>query len=832
MTVKIFHSFRRLQNATMWLTLLFFVVLTGCSGYDLDERSPAWLGESIYDYLAHDGHYNYTVRLIQDLNYQDVLGRTGSKTLFVADDDAWDRFFKNNVFGAHSYEQLSLSQKKMLLFGSMINNSFQVGNLSSTEGPTEGDCMRRLSSQTLYDSVPVLAPSQMPASHYWDRYRKQGNLVCMEDMSTVPMVHFIEAFLNNSKITNDDYNFLYNNTVSRQAGDASVNGVKIEEQNIKCSNGFVHKMAEVITPLPNLAELIRSKSQCSLFNHLMEHFCAPYYNREATEGYNRLYGTSVDSVFQKRFFSKKSQGGEELNRTPDNEVVSGQLKFDPEWNSYYSGAAQSTSAAVALEKDMGVIMVSSDQALTEYWERGAGRVLKDRYGTWDNVPDNVLVELINNNMLSSFVGSVPSKFSNILNDANDEMGVTRDAIDSVWLGCNGAVYLTNRVYSPTAYVSVSFPTLVNDNMSVVHWGIEDRQYNVYLNSLNSRFSFFVPNNEAVLNYVDPVSYGKPSLQLFRFHYNTRLKTVWASVWNYDAETGTVGDSIREASTAEVSNRLLDILRTHVVVGNVEDGNTYYRTMGGTEIRVDHARQGAGAMTVAGSLQVNEGRTARVSYIYDQSAMGNGKTYILNDEPIMTTRHTVRDILAAHSEYSKFLELMDGSGLFETIHNNKYACGGTNISLFNTYHYTVYVPTNELIEKLQKQGKLPTWTQVDNEEGTRRTKDSLSIVNFVKYHIQDNAVFIGGGTTSADYETSCINNATGRFYKISVQGNNDGITLRDVVGNTRHVLTSNASLYNQQAREYQYNTQDAMDARLIETSSSAVVHLIDAPLMYK
>lgn len=85
-------------------------------------------------------------------------------------------------------------------------------------------------------------------------------------------------------------------------------------------------------------------------------------------------------------------------------------------------------------------------------------------------------------------------------------------------------------------------------------------------------------------------------------------------------------------------------------------------------------------------------------------MGNGKTYILNDEPIMTTRHTVRDILAAHSEYSKFLELMDGSGLFETIHNNKYACGGTNISLFNTYHYTVYVPTNESIEKLQKQGK--------------------------------------------------------------------------------------------------------------------------------
>ena len=57
----------------------------------------------------------------------------------------------------------------------------------------------------------------------------------------------------------------------------------------------------------------------------------------------------------------------------------------------------------------------SDEALEEYWQTGAGRVLKDYYGTWENVPDEVVVKLLNNNMLSSFVSSVPSKFSGILN---------------------------------------------------------------------------------------------------------------------------------------------------------------------------------------------------------------------------------------------------------------------------------------------------------------------------------------------------------------------------------------------------------------------------------
>lgn len=444
-------------------------------------------------------------------------------------------------------------------------------------------------------------------------------------------------------------------------------------------------------------------------------------------------------------------------------------------------------------------------------------------------------------MLSSFISYVPSKFDNILNDANDPMGVEKEAIDSVWLGCNGVIYLTNRVYSPTSYVSVSYPAMINETMHILYWGIKQLQYNVYLNSLNSYYSFFIPTNNSLLEYVDPVSYGKSQTQLYRFHYDpTQVDEnmrVWASVWNYDTVVGEVTDSIGEVrDPGRIRNRLKDILDTHIVIGNVEDGHKYYRTKGGMEIRVNNVADGANGMTVEGSYQINEGNPINVSYIYDQTEGGNGKAYILDSEPIMGTRQTAYDILGNIPEFSKFFELLDGSDLTETIRNNKNACGGKNMAMFNTYHYTIYVPTNESIEELQRTGKLSNWDAVAAHEESgnyeAKTADSLGIVNFLKYHIQDNALFIGAAPEKGDFETAVIDPSTERFYRVSAELTENGINLKDHAGNTRQVITSDERLYNLMAREYLYNDKDVENSVNIETSSSAVIHLIDKPLMIK
>ena len=834
------------------LLLAASLVLTGtgglmsCSEYDLDERTPEGWGSSIYSWLAGQGNYSNTVRLIDDLNYANVLGKTGSKTLFVADDEAYQRFYQNNPWGVSSYDQLSMSQKKLLLFGSMMDNSMQLNSLPSVEGnpPREGESLRRFASSNTYDSVAVLKPSQMPDNPYWKPYTDANrSIVCMMDNTDKTLVQFIEKLLVNKRITNSDYDFLFNHTTQRKAGDASINGVQVEEPNIKCSNGFIHRMAEVITPLPNMAEVIKSKANASDYNRLLERFCAPYPDLHPdqagslTSNYNSEYGTAVDTVFEKRFFAEKSQKGNKVTTAPYNKKINAWLKFDPEWNSYYAGL-NDKGGNTALQSDMAVMMVPSNKAMKEYWENGTGRILNDQYGSWENVPDDVVAELINNNMLSSFIISVPSKFASILNKDNDPMGVTTEDIDSVYLACNGAIYLTNRVYSPNSFVSVLFPALTNETMKILYWGAKQLQYDVYLNSLNATYSLFIPNNNSMLEYIDPCSYGKSRTQLFRFHYDpdktSEADRVWASIWNYDVETGEVLDSVMKASSAQVLNRLRDILETHVVIGDVGDGHEYYRTKGGTEIRVANVNKGEDGMTVEGSYQINHGSPIAVSRVYDQTKGGNGKSYILDSEPIMSTRMTVYDILDSHEEYSEFKELLIGSGLLETIHNKNYATAGQNISSFNTYHYTVYVPTNESIRALQQQGKLSSWEKVTQLEEAGNlsgmTKDSLQIMNFLKYHIQDKALFVGAEEETDDFETALIDPVTERFYRVNATLTADGLTLKDNAGNTRKVLTSNRSLFNQMAREYQYQQKDASAAENIETSSSAVIHLIDGPLM--
>ena len=74
--------------------------LQSCEDNDLIlTGQPEWLGNSIYERLQEDGHYKNMLRLIDDQGQKEVLSRTGSKTLFVADDAAFDEWFKSNDWG-------------------------------------------------------------------------------------------------------------------------------------------------------------------------------------------------------------------------------------------------------------------------------------------------------------------------------------------------------------------------------------------------------------------------------------------------------------------------------------------------------------------------------------------------------------------------------------------------------------------------------------------------------------------------------------------------------------------------------------------------------------
>ena len=84
----------------------------------------------------------------------------------------------------------------------------------------------------------------------------------------------------------------------------------------------------------------------------------------------------------------------------------------------------------------------------------------------EDVPLSILSKLISNMMNTSFAASVPSKFSSIVDDAKDVMGITigdlktkADGGYDVRIANNGVVYVMNKVFGPKAYEVVSAPAL-------------------------------------------------------------------------------------------------------------------------------------------------------------------------------------------------------------------------------------------------------------------------------------------------------------------------------------------------------------------------------------
>ena len=176
--------------------------IQGCKDDNVLTGQPSWLGNSIYERLAEDGNYSTMLKLIDDLGQHEVLSHTGSKTLFAANDEAFEKWFNNNSWGVSGYDKLSLAQKKLLLNNSMVNNAYLIELLSNgrpqgeDKHPEEGRTMRRETAASVYDSVQIMKPSQMPETEVWAKFRDNNRSIpLLKDATSAPMIHFLPAFM-------------------------------------------------------------------------------------------------------------------------------------------------------------------------------------------------------------------------------------------------------------------------------------------------------------------------------------------------------------------------------------------------------------------------------------------------------------------------------------------------------------------------------------------------------------------------------------------------------------------------------------------------------------
>ena len=834
---NIFHIF------LFYLVILFVLFPVACQDdYYYNDREPdkTVVGNSIYDWLNENGNFGYYLRLVESVqdagvDYTEVLKTTGTKTVFVANDSAFDAFFADNPYGVRKFEDFTTAQKRAIFFTCMLNDAYLMEMMSSTPGsgnarPNQGQAMRRTTSWSILDSIPFEKGSHLPENPYWEQYREDG-IYILKDNSPWTMVHFLEPQMRMQNISAEDFRILTQTKekpegISWDGTSSYIFNTKIIRRDITCKNGYINVLEKLLFPADNMAEYMRNNQDTRLFNRFIHRFCAPYYDAGSTSAYRQLHPGFSERIYTKRFFTGANTYAPDefgLPNTDNNRKVAATLKFDPGQNNY---------SPSTLESDMGAIFVPTDEALRQYFSEGAGKFLKERYTEWDSIPDNVMSLLLNNHMHASFLQTTPERFAGLTNNMGTPLNVKKEDVAYSAICSNGVVYVVNKVYPPSDYASVRGPVLINEATQIMNWAVDDLNFKLYLLSLENKFSFIVPTDSVFDNYINPASVGASMPERWKFY----MKNNQVNATRYSLTTG---DSVGIVSLSQIRNALTDIIDNHIVVGDIEDRKSYYETKGGATVKI--SGRGVG-LKLDGGGNSEQNETVTVLNIYSQE---NGKTY-LTDKIMQTPTGSVYSVLEGNEEFSKFFELCRdvspmeidkkkyGGSVFASDNSNRGIA--PNVAFFNTFNYTVYVPTNEAMQQAHDAGRYKTVDEIELLEDVEdRAKEMQKLYEFLRFHFQDNSVYIGGRSyTNEWFETATLDETGMKFRRLWVTNASAGLTVKtkEKGGKEASVVTS-GGLYNIMVRDYKFTSGSTVTPNSqIITSSYAVIHQINTVLDFQ
>ena len=272
-------------------------------------------------------------------------------------------------------------------------------------------------------------------------------------------------------------------------------------------------------------------------------------------------------------------------------------------------------------------------------------------------------------------------------------------------------------------------------------------------------SLLVPDDEALAQWVDVVSFESQKPRMFNLTFSNRSGLpIDRRLYQYDPSTGTLSSQyprIEMITDDELASRLGILLRSHLIIHRPEDGtlgllsgNEYFQATDGSIVRVvvedgqlkavqgtfqlwNQAR-GITTMQPAESEEFPEGFKPLPldrCNIKDQRALDGGWIYRI-DSPMDATPLSAYAVLSADkteaNPFRRFLELCSPefdfiSFMFPNLVSSQrqimrnhltpfISQGGNdyNLSYVSGMPFTLYVPTNEAIEQEIAAGRLSTW----------------------------------------------------------------------------------------------------------------------------
>ena len=743
-----------MKKLFFYASLVCVSLMWSCSKeYAVPEgETPEWLGESIYAELQSGAHlsgtFNYYLRLIDDLGYADVLSKTGSKTIFPANDDAFNAFFaSDNQYGVSSYEQLSEAQKKQLLYSSMLDNALLLGmlpNVSNGSSVTSGMAIKHATNVSVIDSVRTMFLSDIPAQGYWnfwDKYKSKGINV-VSDATASPLVHFTYEYMLNNNLTingeGSDFSIITGHPYSN--GDTYVFRNKVTTGDVTCQNGYIHQIDNLLVPPGNIAQVLQQSNNTKIFSHIVDFWSAPFYDASTTLNYNDWASKNgrptIDSIFQIRYLSEYSQGGTFLKDPNGRSLASNEaLAFDIGWNGYYP--ANTVTGVDITIADVGAVLAPSDDAMMDYFNN-SGNDFIDLYGRSD-LPKTgftmeqlfehlnsihkqkplLLAKIVNNLLKASFVANVPSKFTTMTNDAMEDMNMTindilvgSDGKYDVKIANNGVIYTLNRVVAPAEFTSVIGPLSLYTELSVINQFAQDHTIGgtpsalgadmyYYLMAMQSNLAFIAPTDNAMSLYypnIATLGYDTPEYLSFRYDEDV-LGQVHVAVDVYDYDPSTSNFTYKgTAKATDYKNQIQDLLNSHTIVMNSGENfqtsnRNYYVAKNGAAVYLQDDN------TVKGGMQITDASipASTVQRLFNKE---NGQTVEV-DHIVMPTVESVYSILkktASMSEFLAFCEGFNDQSLMSWMGISADPDSKTKVSPQTLYK--VFMPYNNEVDKME------------------------------------------------------------------------------------------------------------------------------------
>jgi len=720
MSFSLLRLLQRMVLVIFSLSALYF----GCSKLEDQEKyqNPEWLTGKLYTQITSNENLSVFASLLEITGYDTVLDRTGSFTVLVPDNQAFEAWFSTHPEYGEDVLNLPYKEAEAIVQYHILQNRWSRKQMQSLDingwidrDDPGNDKPRGYKRQTIF---------QNPDQKYWinktagniitivDSTRSNGYKTVYSDSRKYLPLFFTEYFEIND-LNVGDYDFYFNRSFDGNA--IFIANAKSIQDEIPAENGFIYIVDQVINPPLNAEEYMKIEHSGVSTSDFLEmiYKLNPSFSFDHDATYDQpeaLAGGTFDSLFNLNYPDLTFNIHQELyDRTPPPPYYTVR---------YQNGMLVPTNQAL-------------QQLINDVVTAASGY---PHWPVWSDVPNEIRRIIVNAHMSEN-----PIYRTNIqegfLNGSDDRMTLDESVIRERYYGSNATILLVDEAIVPRAFTSITGPVYLRPGFTTMLYALEYSQTLSPLKRAEKDYVFFVPSDEymkrdssllLIWSDMEQTSYG------FRVLENEVFRVVGQNelaqrILNQVATRPPTGMARREFLKNLANNFLVFDNELQTVTGGIENTWGY----GGDSILED------------------------IQPVLFEEPTDNGQAYRF-DAWFETPR---RQIWGVISGYSGFRQLIDDAGLSDP-----------NAFRFNFLtegeFYTIFIPTDEAL--------------------ANSGADTMSIPDlqqFIKSHfIKGTLIWTDGSVPGGAYETLRINENTGefgdRFSRLNIETGYDYIRILD------------------------------------------------------